>query len=76
MLGYFIHYDHTNYARWDPVYLAEMNQLSTSVLKEFTAGNFVIKRSEGQFNQVVPDQAEWMNHNMAVEHALLNTCTL
>ena len=62
MLPYFMRYDHYNYARWGPVYLAEMHQLPAAVLSEFQKGNFVVKRSARQFNQVDPDQAqEWIN---------------
>ncbi len=62
MLPYFMRYDHTNYARWGPVYLAEMHQLPAKVLEEFKKGNFVVKQSAANFNQVSPDQAqEWLN---------------
>ena len=62
MLPFFMRYDHTNYAHWGTVYLAQMNQLPQEVLTEFQNGNFVVKRSDSQFNQVDPDQAqEWMN---------------
>lgn len=62
MLPYFLHYDHYNYARWGPIYLAEMHQLPQQVLEEFVQGNFVVKRSQKLFNQVDPDQSqEWLN---------------
>jgi hypothetical protein len=51
MLPYFARYDHLNYARWGPTYLAEMRQLPHAVLAEFKSGNFVIKRSGKKFNQ-------------------------
>jgi hypothetical protein len=35
MLPYFMSYDHTNYARWGPIYLAEMHHLPAKVLDEF-----------------------------------------
>ena len=55
-------YNHLNYARWGPVYLAEMHQLPQPVLSEFQKGNFVVKRSPHNFNQVDPDHAtEWIN---------------
>ena len=55
-------YDHTNYARWGSVYLADCHQLPIEVLSEFQDGNFVVKRSAGTFNQVDPDQSqEWLN---------------
>jgi len=59
---FFLRYDHTNYARWGPVYLAEMHQLPGEVLEEFQRGNFVVKGSAQKFNQVSPDMSqEWMN---------------
>ena len=35
MLPFFVYYDHTNYPRWGPLYLAEMHQLPDPVLREF-----------------------------------------
>jgi len=62
MLPFFLCYDHTNYARWGPVYRAEMHQLPGEVLEEFQRGNFVVKGSAQKFNQVSPDMSqEWMN---------------
>ena len=55
-------YDHTNYARWGPVYLAQMMQLPEEVKTEFDKGNWVVKGSPRRFNQVDPDQSqEWLN---------------
>ena len=42
-------YDHTNYARWGPVYLADMKNLKESALdvhSEFMNGNVVVKRTK------------------------------
>ena len=65
MLPWLTIYDHVNYARWGPVYLADMRELaqtSPEVHEEFLAGNFVVKRHAGRFNQVPVDQAtEWVN---------------
>ena len=65
MLPWLTIYDHVNYARWGPVYLADMRglaQTATEVHEEFLAGNFVVKRHAGRFNQVPVDQAtEWIN---------------
>ena len=62
MLPFFQRYDHTNYARWGAVYIAEMNQLPQEVQTEFEQGNFVVKRSNQKFNQVDPDHSqEWLN---------------
>ena len=52
MLPWFFIYDHSNYARWGPVYLADMKALPTTapeVFNEFVAGRFTIKRTEGRF---------------------------
>lgn len=63
MLPYFMRYNHTNYARWGTVYFCEMQKLLDPVKKEFEDGNFVVKRSNQQFNQVDPDQSqEWLNN--------------
>ncbi|CAH3188967.1 unnamed protein product [Porites lobata] len=62
MLPFFHRYDHTNYARWGAVYLAEMKQLPAEVQAEFDDGNWVVKGSPRVFNQVDPDQGqEWLN---------------
>ena len=62
MLPFFHRYDHSNYARWGVVYLAQMKQLPVEVQTEFDKGNCVVKGSSRQFNQVDPDQGqEWLN---------------
>ena len=62
MLPFFFRYDHINFARWGSVYLAEMSDLPQEVLHEFQEGNFVVKRTDRQFNQVSADQStEWLN---------------
>ena len=65
MLPWLTIYDHVNYARWGPVYLADMTglaQTAPEVQEEFLAGNFVVKRHAGRFNEVSVDQAtEWVN---------------
>ena len=58
----FHRYDHTNYARWGLVYLAQMKQLPAEVQTEFDKGNRVVKGSSQRFYQVDPDQSqEWLN---------------
>ena len=62
MLPYFFRYDHLNYAKWGSVFIAETRQLPMEVLHEFKKGNFVVKWSEGTFNQVSADHSlEWLN---------------
>ena len=66
MLPWLTIYDHTNYARWDPVYFADMRRLETTapeVNAEFMNGNVVVKRTRRCFNQVSVDQAtEWVQN--------------
>lgn len=60
MLPLMVLYDHVNYTRWGTVYLIDMLQLkdkAPSVYEEFKAGNFVVKETEGKFNQVSTDLA-------------------
>lgn len=62
MLPYLFQYDHTNYARWETIYINEMHHLPQEVLLEFSQGNFVVKCSTSKFNQVDPDHSqEWLN---------------
>lgn len=56
-----------NYARWGTIYLLDMYKLphiAPEVHKEFMNGNFVVKRLNGNFNQLSTDQAlEHINKN-------------
>ena len=55
MLPWLTIYDHTNYARWGPVWPADMKLLEKTapeVHSEFVSGNFVVKRTSRRFNQV------------------------
>ena len=62
MLPWFFRYDHTSYARWRAVYLADTTQLPAEILQEFRAGNFVVKQSNDKYDQVDLDQnQEWLN---------------
>ena len=62
MLPFFFRYDHTNYARWGTVYLAETNRLPEEIYHEVMNGNFVVKESDKSLNQVDPDHSqEWQN---------------
>ena len=61
MLPYFMRYDQMNYARWGPIYLAEMKQLPAEIEEEFRQGNFSVNMADNPFNQVDPDQSlEWL----------------
>ena len=65
LLPWFSTYDHLNYAGWAPIYYADMLSLEQSapdIYQEFVGGNFVVKKTNGAFNQVPIDQAtEWVN---------------
>ena len=64
MLQFLFRYDHVNYARCVTVYLAEMSVLPPEVLHvdEFQERNFVVKRTDRRFNQVLADRStEWLN---------------
>ena len=53
-------YDHINHLGWGSVYSSDMQQLESTapdVHNEFTKGDFVVKESEGSFNQVSTDLA-------------------
>lgn len=75
MLPWFTIYDHTNYARWGPIYLADMKLLEKTapeVYTEFRNGNFVVKRTKRRFNQVSADQAtEWMNKICKMQNGII-----
>ena len=60
MLPWLTIYDHTNYTKWGPVYLADMKSLEETaheIHREFQMGNFVVRRSTHCFNQVPVDQS-------------------
>lgn len=54
-------YNHRNYLKSVTIFLAEMNQLPIGVKLAFESGEFVVKATEGTFNQVDADHAqEWI----------------
>lgn len=60
MLPHFFSMDRQNYARYLPIYLADMNQLEVThpdVFNEFATGNHSISRSGQPFSQVSTDMA-------------------
>ena len=75
MLPWLTIYDHTNYARWGPVYLADMKLLEMTapeVYAEFMQRNFVVKRTKRRFNQVPADQAtEWINKPCKMQNGII-----
>ena len=59
MLPWMFAYDHTNYARYLPVYWIEMMNLPDTHPEahgHLTPGEFAVQRSSGSFNQVPVDQ--------------------
>jgi len=57
---YFYAMDRVNYARWLPIYLADMHMLKEhhpEVYAEFKAGNHSVARSQQPFCQVWTDMA-------------------
>lgn len=60
MLPWFALYDHTNYTRWGTIFLTDASQLETqapAVYNGFINGDFVVKETSHQFNQLPDDQA-------------------
>ena len=59
MLPWFALYDHVHYTRWGTVFLADMKQLhevAPEVYEGFTEGDFVVKETKHNFNQIPDDQ--------------------
>lgn len=54
MLPFFHRYDHTNYAGWGLVYLAQMKQLPDEVQAEFDKANWVVKGSLNDLIRSIP----------------------
>ena len=75
MLPWLTIYDHTKYARWGLVYLANMKLLEMTapqVYTEFMQGNFVVKRTKRRFNQFPADQAtEWINKPCKMQNGII-----
>jgi hypothetical protein len=75
MLPWMTVYDHTNYARWGTIYLAEMKYLETSqpiIHQEFMNGNFIVRCGKGRFNQVPIDQVtEWQNRVCKISNGII-----
>ena len=75
MIPWLIVYDHTNYARWGPVYLADIKTLenaASEVFKEFIEGHFIVRPKEKAFNGLHVDQAtDWINRIKFYCHILI-----
>ena len=54
--------DHTHYARWIPVHLKDMAELTTEhpdVARKFTLGHFTVQKTHRGFSSIPIDQAQW-----------------
>ena len=55
IVPFFYAFDHTKYARWVPVYLADMHRLhktALAVYEQLAVGTYQVKGFKGRFNQV------------------------
>ena len=57
MLPYMFGANRINYARWLPIYILDMLQLSPDVQEEFRNGRFAIRLATGRFNGIWSDMA-------------------
>ena len=59
--------DHTNYARWLPVHVRDMVQLSQKhpqLYAEFLKGNFVVQKSAHKFSLISKDNSLQLSHRL------------
>ena len=66
MVPHFFSMDRTNYSRWLPIYLADMQLLgktASGVHDEFIKGNHAVSRSSQPFNQIWTDMAQEQSIN-------------
>ncbi|KAI0222519.1 hypothetical protein LSAT2_026222 [Lamellibrachia satsuma] len=75
MLSWYTIYDHTIYARWGPVHLADtklIEKTASEVHAAFIDGNFVVKRTKRCFSPVAADQAtEWMDRTYKMQNGAI-----
>lgn len=67
MIPHFFAMDRTNYARWMPIYLADMHKLEVrhpNVFKEFSAGNHSVSRSQQPFAECWTDMSLEQSFNL------------
>lgn len=67
MIPWFFAMNHTNYARWLPVHLLDMRQLSQtapSVASKFEDGHFTVKKTPRNFSRMAIDQAHEQNNSI------------
>lgn len=61
LVPWFFSMDHTNYARWLPVHLKDMTELSRmhpEVAKEFNDGKFTVRKTNRLFSAISMDHAQ------------------
>ena len=59
--------DHTNYARWLPIFIQDLKMLSSrhpSIHKEFMEGNFTVRKTRKAFSTIAEDQAHEQNNKI------------
>ena len=59
--------DHTNYARWLPVFINDLKKLPTehpSIHEEFLKGHFTVTKSYKNFSSIAKDQAHEQNNKL------------
>ena len=59
--------DHTNYARWLPIFIQDLKMLSSrhpSIHKEFMEGNFTVRKTRKAFSTIAEDQAHEQNNKV------------
>ena len=75
MPSWYTIYDHTIYARWGLVHLADtklLEKTATEVHAAFIDGNFVVKRTKRCFSHVAADQAtEWMDRTYKMQNGAI-----
>ena len=57
--------DHTHYARWIPVHLKDMAELTTKhpdVARKFSEGHFTVQKTQRVFSSIPIDQAHEQNN--------------
>ena len=63
--------DHTNYARWVPVHVRDMFQLSethSDIHAKFLKGNFVVQKSPHKFSLIGKDQSHEKSNKSLQSH--------
>ena len=65
LVGIFFAMDHHNYARWLPVFVADLESLPSSVLVEFEGnGHWTISRTMNRFSAIAIDHAREQNNKL------------